>query len=150
MQGLSCVCCPTAICPKSFQVPCLCLPSHCMSPGFTGSSHLAFLIYKGSEVCTQVARILLLSVESSPKLDNVYLNFFACYGYFSFPVVLSLSRKRSEFSLRMKRGKLTDGEMRKVSANGGESMRVDFRGPWAWCLSRILRMIGPHWSSTWS
>lgn len=41
------------------------------------------------------------------------LNFLLAYGYFSFPVVLSLSRRRSEFSLRMKRGKLTDGEMRK-------------------------------------
>lgn len=38
----------------------------------------------------------------------------------------------------------------KVSTNGGESMRVGFRGPWDWCLSWILRMNGPHWSFTWS
>lgn len=59
----------------SFQVPCLCLLPHCMSSSITGSSHLAFLIYKGSEDWTQVARVLLLLVESSPKLNNVYLHF---------------------------------------------------------------------------
>lgn len=52
-------------------------------------------------------------LQSHPPSSVICFDLFACNGYFSFPVALFLSRKRSDFSFRMKKGELIDGEMRK-------------------------------------
>lgn len=51
-------------------------------------------------------------LQSHPQSLAICFWLFACRGYYSFSVALSLSRKRREFPFRRKKGKLIDGEMR--------------------------------------